>query len=155
MEKHFYKKIYIITLCNFWHRSYTWPKTQHIQNLAIEDLYILRYCRSRFFTFVFFMQKLTGISSGKNNKSCRIFYHESKKFGFAFFWFFYDFLWNLQESANSQILFELPFCREALGKNLGFAMWSLGALPARLRWNSGRVVAGVRRGRAGRRSRGY
>jgi hypothetical protein len=21
MEKHFYKKIYIITLCNFWHRS--------------------------------------------------------------------------------------------------------------------------------------
>jgi hypothetical protein len=38
-----------------------------------------------FFTFVFFMQKLTGISSGQNNKSFGIFHHESKKIGFAFF----------------------------------------------------------------------
>jgi hypothetical protein len=30
------------------------------------------------------MQKLTGISSGKNNKSCGIFHHESKKIGFTF-----------------------------------------------------------------------
>jgi hypothetical protein len=34
------------------------------------------------------MQKLTGISSGKNNKSCRIIHPESNKIGFAFFWFF-------------------------------------------------------------------
>jgi hypothetical protein len=61
--------------------------TQHIQKLATEDLWFLRYCRSRFFTFVFFMQKLTGISSGKNNKSCRIIHHESNKIGFAFFRF--------------------------------------------------------------------
>jgi hypothetical protein len=106
----------------------------------------LRYCRSRFLTFVFFMQKLTGISSGKNNKSCRIFYHESSIICFAFFSFFYNFRRNLQESAKSQILLELTFCREALGKKSSFAMWSLGALPARLRCNSGRVVAGVRRG---------
>jgi hypothetical protein len=37
------------------------------------------------FTFVFFMQKLTGISSGKNNKSCGIFHLESNKISFAFF----------------------------------------------------------------------
>jgi hypothetical protein len=72
-ENNFYKKIYNITLCNFWYRSWSWHNTQHIQNLAIEDLWILRYCRSKFFTFLFFMQKLSGTSSGKNNKSCRIF----------------------------------------------------------------------------------
>jgi hypothetical protein len=55
------------------------------------------------------MQKLIGIISGKNNKSCKILHHESNKIGFAFLWFFYDFLRNLQESATSQILFELPF----------------------------------------------
>jgi hypothetical protein len=75
-------------------------ETQHIQNLATEDLYILRDCRSRFFTFIFFVQKLFGTSSGKNNKSCRIFHKESNKIGFAFFSFFYNFLRNLQESAK-------------------------------------------------------
>jgi hypothetical protein len=34
IEKHFYKKIYMITLCNFWHRSYSLPNTQHIQKFA-------------------------------------------------------------------------------------------------------------------------
>jgi hypothetical protein len=33
------------------------------------------------------MQKLAGISSGKNNKSCEIFHKEPKKIGFAFFYF--------------------------------------------------------------------
>jgi hypothetical protein len=55
------------------------------------------------------MQKLTGISSGKKNKSCRIFHHESNKIGFAFFWFLYDFLRNLQETAKSQVLFKNHF----------------------------------------------
>jgi hypothetical protein len=36
--KTIYKTIYIITLCNFWHRSYSWPNTQHIQKLATEVL---------------------------------------------------------------------------------------------------------------------
>jgi hypothetical protein len=33
------------------------------------------------------MQKLSGTSLGKNNKGCGIFYHESKKNKFVFFWF--------------------------------------------------------------------
>jgi hypothetical protein len=33
----------------------------------------LRYLRSMFFTFLFFMPKILGNSSGKHNKSCRIF----------------------------------------------------------------------------------
>jgi hypothetical protein len=36
--------------------------------LDIEDSWILRYLRSRFFTFLFFMPKILGNSSGKNNK---------------------------------------------------------------------------------------
>jgi hypothetical protein len=143
MEKHFYKKIYIITLCNFWHRVYTWPNTQHIQKLATKSLYILRYCRSRFFTFLCFMQKLSGTSSGKNNKSCGIFYHKSNEIKFSFLWFFYDFLHNLQKSAKALILFQLQLCSRALEKKYPFAMWSLGARPARLRPNSGE---GRRRG---------
>jgi hypothetical protein len=118
MEKHFYKKIYIITLCNFWHRSYSYSNTQHIQNWATEDLYILRYCRSSVFTFVFFMQKLTGISSGQNNKSCRINHHESKKIGFTFFWFFCEFLRNLQESAKGFYSLSWPFAAGTLERTL-------------------------------------
>jgi hypothetical protein len=44
------------------------------------------------------MQKLSGTSLGKNNKSCRSFYKEANKIGFAVFWIFYDFLRNLQVS---------------------------------------------------------
>jgi hypothetical protein len=69
----------------FWVQELVITQTQHIEKLATEDLWILRYCRSRFFTFLFFMQKLTVTSSGKNNKSCGIVHHESKKIGFAFF----------------------------------------------------------------------
>jgi hypothetical protein len=57
MEKHFHKKIYIITLCNFQHRSSSLPNTQHIQKLATEDLWVLRYCRSRFFHICIFHAK--------------------------------------------------------------------------------------------------
>jgi hypothetical protein len=46
------------------------------------------------------MQKLSGTSSGKNNKSCSIFHNESKKIEFAFFCFFYYILRILQESAK-------------------------------------------------------
>jgi hypothetical protein len=46
------------------------------------------------------MQKLSGTSSGKNNKNCGIFHHKSNKTEIAFFWFFYDFIWILQESAK-------------------------------------------------------
>jgi hypothetical protein len=43
------------------------------------------------------MQKLKGIGSGQNNKSCSIIHNGSNKIGVAFFC---DFLRNLQESAN-------------------------------------------------------
>jgi hypothetical protein len=58
--------------------------TQHIQKLATEELWFLRYCRSCVFTLVFFMQKLAGISSSENNKTCVIFHHESNKIGLHF-----------------------------------------------------------------------
>jgi hypothetical protein len=55
------------------------------------------------------MQKLSGTSSGKNNKSGGIFYHESNKIGFAFFSFFYDFLRNLKISAKALYYFSYQF----------------------------------------------
>jgi hypothetical protein len=77
----------------------------------------LRYCRSRFFTFLFFMQKLSGTSSVKNNKSCMIFYKESNKIGIAFFRFFYNFLQILQDSAKQQHYWRSTF---ALGSMESF-----------------------------------
>jgi hypothetical protein len=74
------------------------------------------------------MQKLTGISSGQNNKSCGIIHSGSNKIGFAVLRFFYDFIRNLQETGKSLLLFELPFCREDPGKSLGVAMQPLGAV---------------------------
>jgi hypothetical protein len=114
MKNNFYKKIYKITLCNFCHSIWEWHNTQHIQKLAIEDLWSLRYCRSRFFTFLFFMQKLSGTSSGTNNKSCRIFHNETKKSEFAFFWFFYDFLRILHKSAKWLYYLRFTFAAGAL-----------------------------------------
>jgi hypothetical protein len=46
------------------------------------------------------MPKILGNSLRKNNKSCRIFYNESKKIGFAFFCFFYDLLRIFKVSAK-------------------------------------------------------
>jgi hypothetical protein len=60
------------------------------------------------------MQKQTGIISGKNNKSCEIFHHESNKIRFEFLWFFYDFLLNLQESAKTLYYFSYTFAAGAL-----------------------------------------
>jgi hypothetical protein len=66
-----------------------------VLQLATEDLWILRYHRSRFFTFLFFMQKLSGNSLDKFNKSCRALHEKCNKIEFAFFRFFYDFLGTL------------------------------------------------------------
>jgi hypothetical protein len=62
-------------------------KLEYLSYLAVmlPKFLILRYCRSRFFTFVFFMQKLTKTSSGNNYKSCGIFHHKSNKIDFTFF----------------------------------------------------------------------
>jgi hypothetical protein len=145
MEKHFYKTIYVRTLCNFCHRSQSWPNTQHIQKLATEDLWFLRYCRSRFFTFVFFVQKLSGISSGQNNKHCGIFHHESNKIGFTFFWFFCDFLRNLQESGNHFYYWSSPFAVRPLKRIWVLQCSPWGGWPAR----AGQISAMCRRSPAG------
>jgi hypothetical protein len=55
------------------------------------------------------MQKLSGTSSGKNNKSCRIFHLQSNKIGFAFFQFYYDFIWILQDSTKQQYYLRITF----------------------------------------------
>jgi hypothetical protein len=47
------------------------------------------------------MPKLPGKSMVVLCKNCRIFYIEFNKIGFEFFWFFYDFLLILQDSAPS------------------------------------------------------
>jgi hypothetical protein len=60
------------------------------------------------------MQKLSGTSSGKNNKSCRIFHIESNKIGFSFFWFFYVFLRILQDSAKQQQYWRFTFATRPL-----------------------------------------
>jgi hypothetical protein len=57
------------------------------------------------------MQKLSGTSLGKNNKSCRIFYRESMKIEFAFLWMFYGFLRNLQESTKWLYYLRITFAR--------------------------------------------
>jgi hypothetical protein len=87
---------------------------------------MLRYCRSRFFTFVFFMQKLSGISSGQNNKSCRTFHHEPNKISFAFFLIFLCFSTQFTRIRKTATLLEIPFCRKTLGKILSLAMSPLG-----------------------------
>jgi hypothetical protein len=110
MESNLYKKIYIITLCNFWYIRQSQHHTQHIQKLNTEDLWILRYPRSRFFTFLFFMPKISRNNQGEYNKSCSSPYQESSKIDFAIFWIFYDFLGILQVSSIPHILLKLLIC---------------------------------------------
>jgi hypothetical protein len=55
------------------------------------------------------MQKLSATTPGKNNKSCGIFHNESNKIDFAFFWFSYNFLHNVQESAKALYYFRFIF----------------------------------------------
>jgi hypothetical protein len=59
----------------------------------------LRYLGSRVFTLLFLMLKLSGTSSGKNNKSCRIFHNETNKIEFAFLCSFYVFLRIFKDAA--------------------------------------------------------
>jgi hypothetical protein len=68
------------------------------------------------------MQKLTGISSGKNNKSCSIIHNGSKKMVLHFSVIFYAIY------KNQEITFTIGvhLLQQGPGKILGFAMWSLG-----------------------------
>jgi hypothetical protein len=111
------------------------------------------------------MQKLSGTSSGKNNKSCGIFYRESNKIGFSFIWSFYDFLRNLQESAKWLYYLRIIFAAGSL-ESFGILQicpgsrktpWKL-SIPCNVilggggrsrRLNSCELVAGLGQGRWG------
>jgi hypothetical protein len=102
-----------------WHTTY--------QNSAIDHVCIWRYNRSRFCTFLFFMQKLSRKSMVVLCESCRSFHNESNKIGFVLFSFFYDLLQILQDSAPSP-----RSRRDSFTNNV---VWtSLGPLP---RWVPG------------------
>jgi hypothetical protein len=105
----------------------------------------LIYCRSRVFTFVFFMQTITGISSGKNNKSCRIIHNGSNKIGFEVFRFFYDFLHNLQESGKSLHYWSYPFAGRPSERKVSLQCSPWGRWPAR----AGEIPAMCHRSPAG------
>jgi hypothetical protein len=60
------------------------------------------------------MHKLSLNNLDKYNKSCITFHLESKKIGFAFFWFLYDFVWNLQVSAKVKHYLRTHFAQRSL-----------------------------------------
>jgi hypothetical protein len=66
------------------------------------------------------MPKILGNSSGKNNKSYRSFHKESNQIGFAFFWFFYDFIRIFKVSAKAIYYLRLGFT----GRSLEFLLLS-------------------------------
>jgi hypothetical protein len=105
------------------------------------------------------MQKLTWISSGKNNKSCRIIHNGSNKTGFVVLWFFYDFLRNLQEIGKSLLLFDLPFAERPSERFAALQCdpWAAGrrggAKSGEARWSFGRGRTGKGLGATGTRFR--
>jgi hypothetical protein len=74
----------------------------------------LRYHRSRFFTFLFFMPTISRNSLDKYTKSCSTLHQESRKIEFAFSPFFYDFLGILEESAKSFYYWRCTFTSRTL-----------------------------------------
>jgi hypothetical protein len=80
------------------------------------------------------MQKLSGKSIYKFYKSCRDFHQESNKIEFAFFYGFYDFIQNLQESAKLNLLFKKLICVEVPGK-----IWDLTNMPLVHGWDPGKM----------------
>jgi hypothetical protein len=56
------------------------------------------------------MPKISRNNLGEYNKSCSAPHRKSSKIDFAIFWFFYDFVENLQDSAISLWLLKFPFC---------------------------------------------
>jgi hypothetical protein len=70
----------------------------------------LSYGRSRFFTFLFFMLKISRIKPCEYNKNCSTLHHESNKIEFAFFWFFYNFIWIFKDSAIHKYYWSFILC---------------------------------------------
>jgi hypothetical protein len=78
-------------------------------------LWILRYHRSRFFTFLFFMQKLSGNSLDKFNKSCSTFHQESKKTWVCIFLNFLRISMDFTRISKCLILLKMSFCKKIPG----------------------------------------
>jgi hypothetical protein len=91
-------------------RYTTYPK------LDTEDLQILSYGRSKFFTFLFFMIQISRIRPCENNKSCSILHNKSNKICFEIFRIFYEFLRILQVSAQGSSLLKIQFAPKPLEK---------------------------------------
>jgi hypothetical protein len=68
--------------------------THHIPKLDTEDLWILRYHRSRLFTFLFFMPKMSRNILGEYKKSCSTLRYKSTKF-FLHFSEFSTIFWRI------------------------------------------------------------
>jgi hypothetical protein len=116
------------------------------------------------------MQIVSRNKLDKFNEICSTFHQESNKIGFAYLWFFYDFLHILQESAKLGTLFEIHFVprsmellgsyRNALGLHQG--PWkdrgALNWVPEGSWWRSspesGELVGRDRPGEGGGRAAG-
>jgi hypothetical protein len=85
------------------------------------------------------------MSSGQNNKSCRIIHNGSNKICFTFFSFFCDFLRNLQESANSLYYFSCAFAGRPSERKISLQCSPWGRWPARV----GQIPVMSRRSLAG------
>jgi hypothetical protein len=79
----------------------------------------LKYGRSSVFTFLFFMQKLSGTSSGKNNKSCRIFHKKTQQNWVCIFLILLRFSTEFTRSSKSQSLLKLQLCSQPPGFSAG------------------------------------
>jgi hypothetical protein len=107
-------------------------------------MWILKYNRSRFNSFLFFLQKLSCKSMVMLYKSCRVNHMVTNKIEFAFFYFFLQFSTDftkfskkphtIQGSNYIEVPGSFPFlthvplvCRKDPGESLDLAMWSSGA----------------------------
>jgi hypothetical protein len=100
-QNDFYKNISAVTLRNVWCGDQSWHGVQHIQNPAQDHLWILQKHKPKYFTFLFFKQKLRLKSIYTSGESCSSCYTKHNKIRFAIFGFFCNLLWILQVSAKT------------------------------------------------------
>jgi hypothetical protein len=94
------------------------------------------------------MQKLTGISSGKNNKSCRIFHHKPNKLVLHFSDFYTIFYTIYKNQPNHKYYLSYPLQKDPRKDSL-LCNVAPGAAGRRGLLDSGELAAGLGRGRAG------
>jgi hypothetical protein len=116
----------------------------------------LRYNRSRFFIFIFFLQQLSGKSIVNLYKSSSAFHQESNKIEVAFFLIFLQFSMHFTSFSQTSTLFKKLICKEvprgfdSLQKHPRFAAWPseiFVALQCGPRGEGPTRLAGIRRAR--------